>query len=56
MPNVTIKTESGHFYVTPVGFLVYAEDYLKASVNWVSDRNYSPVPYFLACRSIELAL
>jgi len=56
MTDIVIKPETGHIYITPVGFWVYAEDYLAASVNWKSPREYSPVPYFAVCRSIELAL
>ena len=56
MTNYILKTETGHLYITPTGFLIYAENYYSASMNWKSDGKYSPVPYFLLCRSIELGL
>lgn len=52
--NVNIAPETGHFYITPTGFLVYARNYFSAATNWITDGKYSPVPYFLFCRSIEL--
>ena len=56
MTNIIIHTETGHVYITPTGFLVYAKNYYTAAINWQSDGNYSPVPYFLFSRSIELGL
>jgi hypothetical protein len=56
MENIIIKTEPGYFYITPVGFFAYAKDFHSAGVQWKTERNYSPVPYFLFCRSIELGL
>ena len=42
--------------ITPYGFHKYANDYLMAAENWPSKGEYSPVPYFMTCRSIELGL
>jgi hypothetical protein len=56
MADIIVLTETGHLYITPVGFLVYAKNYYSAGINWPSDEKYSPVPYFLFSRSIELGL
>jgi hypothetical protein len=56
MTNYVIKPETGHVYITPTGFLVYAEDFHSAGIGWESDHKYSPVPFFLFCRAIELGL
>lgn len=51
-----MKIDPLHIHITPVGFWGYAEDYYSASLLWKSNKKYSPVPYFLVCRSIELAI
>ena len=56
MTDYIIHTDTGHVYITPTGFFVYAEDFYSAGINWKSSQRYSPVPYFLFCRSIELGL
>lgn len=40
--------------ITPYGFYSYARDYLTAFLNNQEKKRYSPVPYFLCCRSLEL--
>ncbi len=42
--------------MTPFGFHKYASDYLDTADKWTNESNYSPVPYFLYCRAIELGL
>jgi hypothetical protein len=42
--------------ISPLGFLLYAKDFLQAEASFVDPGRYSPVPYFLICQSIELAL
>jgi len=42
--------------ISPLGFLTYARDFLQAEASFVDPGRYSPVPYFLICQSIELAL
>lgn len=54
--NNLIKIEPLKFNITPFGFHKYASDYLDTADNWSSESKYSPVPYFLYCRSIELGL
>ena len=56
MTDHIIQPETGHIYITPTGFLVYAQNFYSAAIKWETDGNYSPVPYFLFCRSIELGL
>jgi hypothetical protein len=57
--NYFLKLETGHYNMTPFGFHKYANDYFIAADLWVkniSKSDYSPVSYFLFCRSIELGL
>lgn len=45
--------------IRPLGFLDYARDFIRArrqTFPRAIRRSRSPVPYFLACRSIELSL
>ena len=54
MTTYTMDCETAHYFITPTGFLLYAKDYLSAAKNWKIGEQYSPVPYFLCCMSIEL--
>lgn len=54
--NIVIKTRLIKFNITPFGFHEYASDYLDTADKWTSESKYSPVPYFLYCRTIELGL
>jgi len=57
--NIMIKLETGHYNMTPFGFHKYASDYFVAADTWTKNiikEGYSPVPYFLYSRSIELGL
>ena len=54
--NVVIKAESGHIQISPYGFFLYAKDFFDAAKAFKRLKLYSPVPYFLYCRSMELAL
>jgi hypothetical protein len=57
--NIVIKVEPLKIKITPYGFYKYATDYFFATDKWttaVKDAGYSPVPYFLYCRTIELGL
>ena len=54
-----LKVETGHYNMTPFGFHKYASDYFIAADSWTKNimkEGYSPVPYFLYSRSIELGL
>ncbi len=56
MTNYVLKAESAHFFVSPLYFIHYAEDFLEASNSHYSERPFSPVKYYLVCHSIELSL
>ncbi|MGH8059104.1 MAG: hypothetical protein ACREOH_18020 [Candidatus Entotheonellia bacterium] len=42
--------------VTPYGFLRYAKEFLQAAQAIPRQDGFSPVPYYLFCRSLELGL
>ena len=54
--NIVIEVPTRHINFSPLGFYKYAKDYLIASNAIHQGESFSPVPYFLHCRSIELAL
>jgi len=56
MTNIVLKPETGKIFISPLGFLIYAEDFLKAYNKYDIDKSFTPVPYYLVCRSIELSL
>jgi hypothetical protein len=47
---------TGHLNISPTLFHGYAIQYLQCERRFTTDANYSPVPYFLLCRAIELVL
>jgi hypothetical protein len=52
--EIVIRLDGG---VAPLGFHRYATEFLRAAQRFEpQDEGFSPVPYYLACRSIELAL
>ena len=55
MTDHVLKVESGHYFVSPFYFVLYAEDFYEASCSYVTDRKFSPVKYYLLCHSIELS-
>ncbi len=56
MGDITIKPESGHINLSPVVFRLSACDYFKCYLDFQKPGKFSPVPFFLCCRAIELAL
>ena len=45
------------FRMTPVGFAIYADQFLKAAQSVpTEDAKFTPVPYYLYCRALELIL
>lgn len=56
MSNVTIEPQTGHLNLSPLMFHEYAIHYLQCKCSFSKDVSYSPVPYFLLCRAIELEL
>jgi len=43
-------------HINPLGFHRYASEFLRAAQDFRMNDGFSPVPYYLVCRSIELAL
>lgn len=54
--NVVIKAEPGIIHISPFGFFHYGKEFLDAAKGFKQSAYYSPAPYFLYCRSIELVL
>jgi hypothetical protein len=54
--NVVIQVGTAHLFITPLGFHTYATDFLMAARELKAPVHFSPVPYYLLCRSIELSL
>ena len=52
--NLVLTAEPGHFNLSPHLFHLYACQYLHCENTFQSEASYSPVPYFLLCRAIEL--
>ncbi len=52
--GMTVSVEPATFRMTPVGFAVYAEQFLKAAQSIPTDGKFTPVPYYLYCRALEL--
>lgn len=56
MRNYVLKAEGGHYNISPTLFHRYAREYLECERTFKPSRKFSPVPYFLICRAIELEL
>ena len=56
MTNHNFKPPTGHVNLSPVMFKMHSHDYFKAYLDFEKPGRFSPVPYFLCCRAIELAL
>lgn len=54
--SVVIQPDGFLFKMTPVGYHRFAQEYLSIVKIPEKDTPFSPVPYFLVCRSIELSL
>ena len=54
--NHVLNAESGHLNVSPSAFHMWATHYYKCKQDFRVPGNFSPVPYFLLCRAIELEL
>lgn len=51
-----IRLDPVYANISPDAFKRYASHYLKCRNDFQSPDKFSPVPYFLLCRAIELAL
>jgi hypothetical protein len=54
--SVVIQPEGFVFKMTPIGYHRFAQEYLSIVKIPEKETPFSPVPYFLVCRSIELSL
>jgi hypothetical protein len=56
MGNVVIKVPPMVLHISPLGFHRYASEFLRAAQGFKINDGFSPVPYYLICRSTELSL
>lgn len=56
MTDHVINAQSGHYFISPLGFISYSEDFYEACCSHITQRPFSPAKYYMACRSIELSL
>jgi len=56
MGTVEIKVPTMVLHISPLGFHRYASEFLRATKDFKINDGFSPVPYYLICRSLELAL
>jgi hypothetical protein len=54
--NIRMSAETGVSNFSAYAFHRWAVDYYKCRHDFVSAHSFSPVPYFLLCRAIELEL
>jgi hypothetical protein len=52
--SATITPQTGHLNVSPAAFRHWASHFLKCRDDFKSPDSFSPVPYFLLCRVLEL--
>jgi hypothetical protein len=56
MGSVVIKVPPMVLHISPLGFHRYASEFLRAAQGFKVNDGFSPVPYCLVCRSMELSL
>ena len=56
MVDYGIEVQPGHLNLSPVMFHMYAAQYYQCKQAFDNGGKFSPVPYFLICRAIELEL
>ena len=56
MADTKITPGTQHIKISPDAFRLWARDYFKCYLDFQSPRKFSPIPFFLCCRAIELAL
>jgi len=54
--GIVVEVGTATVRMDPVGFAIYADQFLLASSAIPADGKYSPVPYYLLCRALELIL
>ena len=56
MADRVISVPSATAHISPLGFNRFAAHFLRAEASLNPERGFSPVPYYLCCRAIELSL
>ena len=56
MTDHIMKVEAAHINLSPEMFRMNSHDYFKAYLDFEKPGRFSPVPFFLCCRAIELAI
>lgn len=56
MAKYVLRADTGVINLSPTLFREYARQYLECRRSFAPDAAYSPVPYFLLCRALELEL
>jgi len=56
MSDLVVNVKTAHVNLSPILFRKNSQDYLKAYEDFIPPNRFSPIPFFLCCRSIELAL
>jgi len=54
--NQVVVVGTAHIFITPIGFHSYASEFFEAARAAKRPQQFSPVPYYLYCHSIELSL
>jgi len=49
-----LKVETGHINLSPVVFRMWAKHFYQCRLSFQCSDAFSPLPYFLLCRAIEL--
>ena len=53
--DIVVQVGTATFRMSPVGFAIYADQFLKAAQSVSeADTKFTPVPYYLYCRALEL--
>jgi hypothetical protein len=52
--NLVLTPDTGNINFSPHLFHQYSCDYLRCEKTFQSEARYSPIPYFLLCRAMEL--
>jgi len=55
-PMIVVTPETAIWKISPFGFHRYATEFFAAAHAFTSRARFSPVPYYLYCRSAELLL
>jgi hypothetical protein len=54
--SYVLKAEAGKIKFSPFGFQYYASEFLNTARAHPARERFTPVPYYLYCRSLELSL